>query len=91
MARPNCTCRPYGCHDAATINPLNRPTLVQDTSTIEFCPPDVRRLVKHTRNSFCRICINHCSILVDLDDGVATAIHGNSRNQVYGDYTCVKG
>lgn len=47
--------------------------------------------MKHTRNSFCRICINHCSILVDLDGGVATAIHGNSRNQVYGGYTCVKG
>jgi anaerobic selenocysteine-containing dehydrogenase len=47
--------------------------------------------VKHTRNSFCRICINHCSILVDVEDGVATAIHGNSRNQVYGGYTCVKG
>ncbi|MFW2237910.1 hypothetical protein ACVH9Z_02130 [Rhodococcus opacus] len=47
--------------------------------------------MKHTRHSFCRICINHCSILVDVEDGVATAVHGNSRNQVYGDYTCVKG
>ncbi|WP_368680086.1 molybdopterin-dependent oxidoreductase (plasmid) [Rhodococcus opacus] len=47
--------------------------------------------MKHTRHSFCRICINHCSILVDVEDGVATAIHGNSHNQVYGGYTCVKG
>jgi len=47
--------------------------------------------MKHTRNSFCRICINHCSIRVDVDEGVATAIHGNGRNQVYGGYTCVKG
>jgi anaerobic selenocysteine-containing dehydrogenase len=43
------------------------------------------------RKSFCRVCINHCSIDVEVDDGVVTKVRGNRDNPLYGGYTCVKG
>jgi anaerobic selenocysteine-containing dehydrogenase len=41
--------------------------------------------------SFCRICNNHCSIKVAVEDGVATKVTGNRDNPLYGGYTCIKG
>jgi anaerobic selenocysteine-containing dehydrogenase len=43
------------------------------------------------RKSFCRVCINHCSIDVEVDDGIVTRVRGNRHNPLYGGYTCVKG
>lgn len=41
------------------------------------------------QHSFCRICIKHCSIVVETDNGVATAVHGDSSNELYRRYTSV--
>jgi anaerobic selenocysteine-containing dehydrogenase len=42
-------------------------------------------------HSFCRICNNHCSIKVAVEDGVATKVTGDRDNPLYSGYTCIKG
>lgn len=44
--------------------------------------------VKH---SFCRCCINQCSINVIVEDGKVLAVEGNPENPQYRGYTCIKG
>lgn len=41
--------------------------------------------------SFCRLCLNGCAILVDVQDGVPVRISGDKTNPVYRGFTCVKG
>ncbi len=43
------------------------------------------------KQSFCRVCINQCSINVVLEDGKVLAVEGNPDNPQYRGYTCVKG
>ncbi len=44
-----------------------------------------------TRRSYCRMCMSACPLLVDVEDGVVTHVRGDSLNELYGGYTCVKG
>lgn len=44
-----------------------------------------------TKHSFCRMCINQCSILVTVDGGRVVSVDGNPDNPLYAGYTCVKG
>jgi len=41
--------------------------------------------------SFCRICAAACGILVDVADGVAVRVRGDSEHPVSRGYTCTKG
>ncbi len=43
------------------------------------------------RPSICRVCANFCSVLVEVEDGIATRVTGDRDNPVYEGYTCVKG
>ena len=47
--------------------------------------------MSETVHSFCRICNNHCSIKVAVEDGIAAKVTGNRENPLYGGYTCIKG
>nr|WP_066665213.1 molybdopterin-dependent oxidoreductase [Sphingomonas sp. CCH9-E2] len=47
--------------------------------------------MRELKPSFCRCCINQCSILVDVDDGHVLAVHGNPDNPQYQGYSCIKG
>jgi anaerobic selenocysteine-containing dehydrogenase len=44
-----------------------------------------------TKKSFCRFCHANCAIEVDIEDGRAVAIRGDSANALFGGYTCMKG
>jgi len=44
-----------------------------------------------TKKSFCRICPGDCAIEVDVEDGVAVAVRGDSSDPMTGGYTCLKG
>jgi anaerobic selenocysteine-containing dehydrogenase len=44
-----------------------------------------------TRKSFCRFCHANCAIEVDIEDGRAVAIRGDTTNALFGGYTCMKG
>ena len=44
-----------------------------------------------SRHSFCRLCLNGCAMIVDVEDNVATRIRGDRNNPVYKGFTCVKG
>lgn len=44
-----------------------------------------------TKNSFCRVCINGCPILVDVEGGLVRSVQGDRSHPVYQGYTCVKG
>jgi anaerobic selenocysteine-containing dehydrogenase len=44
-----------------------------------------------TRRSTCRICIAHCPILVDVEDGKPVRVRGDKSNPVYEGYLCSKG
>jgi anaerobic selenocysteine-containing dehydrogenase len=44
-----------------------------------------------TRRSTCRICIAHCPILVDIEDGRPVRVRGDKSNPVYEGYLCSKG
>lgn len=41
--------------------------------------------------SFCRLCLNHCALKVEVENGVAVRIAGDKDNPVYRGFTCVKG
>ena len=41
--------------------------------------------------SFCRICHSACPILVEVEDGIAVKVSGDSTSEIYHGYTCVKG
>jgi anaerobic selenocysteine-containing dehydrogenase len=42
-------------------------------------------------SAFCRLCMNHCPIVVEVDDGRAVGVRGDPRNPVWGGHTCIKG
>lgn len=44
-----------------------------------------------TRKSFCRFCHAYCAIEVDVEDGRAVAVRGDTDDPIYGGYTCIKG
>lgn len=44
-----------------------------------------------TRKSFCRFCHANCAIEVDIEDGRAVAVRGDSSDPLFGGYTCMKG
>jgi anaerobic selenocysteine-containing dehydrogenase len=44
-----------------------------------------------TRRSTCRICIAHCPVLVDIEDGRPVGVRGDKSNPVYEGYLCSKG
>ena len=44
-----------------------------------------------TKKSFCRFCHANCAIEVDIEDGRAVAIRGDTANALFGGYTCMKG
>jgi anaerobic selenocysteine-containing dehydrogenase len=39
----------------------------------------------------CRVCHAQCGLLVDMEDGRPTALHGDKDNPVYHGYSCIKG
>src|SRR4030081_3758847 len=41
--------------------------------------------------SFCRICNKACPIVVEVDDGRISAVHGDRAHLLFAGYTCVKG
>ncbi|WP_196053627.1 molybdopterin-containing oxidoreductase family protein [Paracoccus lichenicola] len=43
------------------------------------------------KHSFCRCCINQCSINVIVEDGRVLAVEGNPDNPQYKGYSCIKG
>ncbi|WP_181410661.1 molybdopterin-dependent oxidoreductase [Nocardioides humi] len=43
------------------------------------------------QHSFCRVCVNGCSILVRIEDGRATKVRADPTNPVYRGYTCFRG
>lgn len=42
-------------------------------------------------HSFCRLCLNGCALIVEVEDNVAVKIGGDKDNPVYRGFTCVKG
>jgi anaerobic selenocysteine-containing dehydrogenase len=42
-------------------------------------------------NSFCRVCINNCPIVVDVVDGQVASVGGDRAHPAYEGYTCIKG
>lgn len=42
-------------------------------------------------HSFCRLCLNGCALIVEVEDNVAVRIAGDKDNPVYRGFTCVKG
>jgi anaerobic selenocysteine-containing dehydrogenase len=44
-----------------------------------------------TRKTFCRFCHANCAIEVDIDDGRAVAVRGDTSDPLFGGYTCMKG
>ena len=44
-----------------------------------------------THSTFCRFCHANCAMLVDVEDGRATAVRGDPDDVMFGGYTCVKG
>lgn len=42
-------------------------------------------------HSFCRLCLNGCALIVEVEDNVAVRIGGDKNNPVYQGFTCVKG
>jgi len=41
--------------------------------------------------TFCRLCLNACALVVDVEQGRAVRISGDKANPVYRGFTCVKG
>jgi anaerobic selenocysteine-containing dehydrogenase len=44
-----------------------------------------------THRTFCRFCHANCAMLVDVEDGRATAVRGDPDDIMFGGYTCIKG
>lgn len=44
-----------------------------------------------TKKSFCRFCHANCAMEVDIEGGRVVEVRGDSSNEVYGGYTCLKG
>lgn len=44
-----------------------------------------------TKKTYCRYCHAYCPMVVELQDGRATAVKPDRDNPLYGGYTCVKG
>lgn len=42
-------------------------------------------------HSFCRLCLNGCALIVEVEDNVAVRVGGDKNNPVYRGFTCVKG
>ena len=47
--------------------------------------------VTDVRSSICRLCTAHCPILVTVEDGVVTEVHGDRDVPLFEGYTCPKG
>ena len=41
--------------------------------------------------TFCRLCLNACALVVEVEQGRAVRISGDKANPVYRGFTCVKG
>jgi anaerobic selenocysteine-containing dehydrogenase len=50
-----------------------------------------RPLTVAGRPSICRMCMNGCAILVDVDDGRLTRVTGDPESPIYRGFSCVKG
>ncbi|MFT3851320.1 MAG: molybdopterin-dependent oxidoreductase [Ilumatobacteraceae bacterium] len=48
-------------------------------------------MVTTTHQSFCRVCLNSCPTLVDVEDGRLVRVRGDPVNPIFDGYTCVKG
>jgi len=46
-------------------------------------------MAKH--HTFCRLCLNGCAMIVDVENGQAVRLEGDKDNPVYRGFTCVKG
>jgi anaerobic selenocysteine-containing dehydrogenase len=46
---------------------------------------------RETRRTFCRLCHASCAMLVDVEDDKIVALRGDTDNELFGGYTCVKG
>ncbi len=44
-----------------------------------------------THKTYCRFCHNYCAFDVDVENGKAVAVRGDSSDAIYGGYTCIKG
>ena len=43
------------------------------------------------KNVVCRACHAHCGLIVDFEDGVPIATHGDKHNPAFSGYSCIKG
>ncbi len=43
------------------------------------------------RHVMCRACHAHCGLIVDFEDGIPVATHGNKDNPEFEGYSCIKG
>jgi anaerobic selenocysteine-containing dehydrogenase len=41
--------------------------------------------------SICRVCVNSCPVIVEVEQGRVVKVEGDRENPVYGGYSCVKG
>ena len=46
---------------------------------------------RETRRTFCRLCHASCAMLVDVENDKIVALRGDTENELFGGYTCVKG
>jgi anaerobic selenocysteine-containing dehydrogenase len=44
-----------------------------------------------TAKSYCRVCHNYCALEVEVEDGRAVAVRGDTSDPIYGGYSCLKG
>ena len=44
-----------------------------------------------TKKTFCRFCLSCCGLEVDVDEGVAVALRGDTSNPLSAGYTCLRG
>jgi anaerobic selenocysteine-containing dehydrogenase len=50
-----------------------------------------RETGSRTATSYCRFCHSCCPIVVTVEDGVPTTVRGDTENELYHGYTCIKG
>jgi anaerobic selenocysteine-containing dehydrogenase len=48
-------------------------------------------MTKQQKHVMCRSCHAHCGLVVDFEDGLPTATHGDKDNPAFAGFSCIKG
>ena len=48
-------------------------------------------MTKQKKHVMCRSCHAHCGLVVDFEDGLPTATHGDKDNPTFAGFSCIKG